>query len=591
MRHAEAEPAKPPGDAAPSGPAGPGRSRRRALTGLLAQPAGALLVVIVAAITVPQYWLFLATSVLVSAVALLGLGIVGRAGMNSLCQLSFAAVGAWTVAQLNVWETPGGLIAWTLAGGLAAMPFGVLIGLPALRLRGVHLAVVTLGFAAAADVVISAVNFPGVDSYQQVLRPGFIATDRQYFVYAGLVFVVAAVGVQWLGGTRTGAAWRAVRFSERATAASGTGVAGAKLSAFALSAFAAGLSGGLLAGQVGMITAQNFGTISSLALFVVAVMAGGEYVGGALLGGVMIMFVPELFRRAGINQDWANVLFGVGAVHALSQGSSVSEGVARRLRARRPAAVPAPRAPVDGGTPPLGTEPLLEVKGLSVRFGQVVALQDVDLVVPEGTVMGLIGPNGAGKSTLTDALSGFLPSATGSVTLAGRPLGGLPVHRRAAAGLRRTFQQDRVPTGLTVGAYLRFAAHRAVPAGELAEVRAFLGCPPPDAHVADLDVGSRRLLEVAAALLARPKLIILDEPAAGLAHAESLALADRLVEVPARYGASVLLIEHDLDMVRRACARVVVLDFGQVIAAGPPAEVLARPEVARAYLGDEVALT
>ncbi|TYB41191.1 ABC transporter permease subunit [Actinomadura chibensis] len=561
-------------------------------TAMFRQPLAALLVVVVAAVAVPQYWLFLATSALVSAVALLGLGIVGRAGMNSLCQLSFAAVGAWTVAQLNVWSAPGTLILWTVVGGIVAMPFGVLIGLPALRLRGVHLAVVTLGFAAAADVVVSAINFPGVDSYQQVMRPEFIATDRQYFVYAGLLFVVLSLAVEWAGRTRMGASWRAVRFSERATAAAGTSVAGAKLSAFALSAFAAGLAGGLLAGQVGMITAQNFGTIGSLALFVVAVMAGSEYVFGALFGGFLIMFVPEFFRRAGISQDWANVLFGVGAVQALSQGTSISDGFAKRLRARRPAAVPPPREPAGGGRPPLGAKPLLEAKGVGVRYGQVTALQGVDLVVPEGTVMGLIGPNGAGKSTLIDALSGFLPSAVGSVTLDGRRLDGLPVHRRAGAGLRRTFQQDRVPTGLAVDAYLRFAAHRLVTRDELEEIRGFLGCPPGDAHVADLDVGSRRLLEVAAAILARPKLIILDEPAAGLAHAESLALADRLVEVPARYGASVLLIEHDLDMVRRACARIVVLDFGAVIAAGEPAQVLARPEVARAYLGgEEAALT
>ncbi|WUI01705.1 ATP-binding cassette domain-containing protein [Spirillospora sp. NBC_00431] len=555
------------------------------------QPALALAVVVVAAIAVPQYWLFLATSALVSAVALLGLGIVGRAGMNSLCQLSFAAVGAWTVAQLNVWQAPGSLILWTIAGGVVAMPFGILIGLPALRLRGVHLAVVTLGFAAAASVVVAAVNFPGVDTSQQVMRPEFVATDRQYFLYAGLLFVVLALGVEWLGRTRMGAAWRAVRFSERATAAAGTSVARAKLSAFALSAFAAGIAGGLLTGQVGMITAQNFGVIASLALFVVAVMAGSEYVFGAMFGGFLIMFVPEFFRRAGISQDWANVLFGVGAVQALSQGSSIMEGLARRLRARRPApAAPPPRETTGAGTPPLGTEPLLRAEGLGVRFGQVAALRDVDLVVPEGTVMGLIGPNGAGKSTLTDALSGFIKDAAGTVTLGGRRLDGLSVHRRAAAGLRRTFQQDRVPTGLTVGAYLRFAAHRTVTRDELEEVRTFLGCAPAAAHVLDLDVGSRRLLEVAAAILARPRLIVLDEPAAGLAHAESLALADRLIEVPARFGASVLLIEHDLDMVRRACATIVVLDAGAVIAAGPPAEVLAKPEVARAYLGDEVAL-
>ncbi|MFC6883870.1 ABC transporter permease subunit [Actinomadura yumaensis] len=559
----------------------------------LVQPGGALLVIVAAAVLVPEYWLFLATSALVSAIVLLGLGVVGRAGMNSLCALSFAAVGAWTVARLSVWDVPGGLLLWVVAGGVAATPFGVLIGLPALRLRGIHLAVVTLGFAAASEVVIAAVNFPGVDTFEQVGRPGFLATDRQYFVYAGLLFVVAAFGVELLSRTRMGAAWRAVRFSERATAAAGTSVARAKLSAFALSAFVAGLAGGLLAGQVGMVTAQNFQTIGSLALFVVAVMAGSEYVGGALFGGLLMTFVPEIFRRLEISQDWANILFAVGAVQALSQGTSISDGIARRVRTRRPVPEPGERKVAAGEArrePPSGDVPLLKVEGLGIRFGQIAALKDVDLVVPEGTVMGLIGPNGAGKSTLTDALSGFLPSATGSVTLAGETLNERPAHRRAGAGLRRTFQQDRVPTSLTVGAYLRFAAGRRVERAELDEACSFLGCPTADRYVADLDVGSRRLLEVTAALLARPKLVVLDEPAAGLARAESMALADRLTEVPERYGASVLLIEHDLDMVRRACATAVVLDFGEVIAAGPPAEILARPEVARAYLGDEVAL-
>jgi branched-chain amino acid transport system permease protein len=303
-----------------------------------------------------------------------------------------------------------------------------------------------------------------------------------------------------------------------------------------------------------------------------------------------MVFIPEIFRRLNISQDWSMVLFAAGAVHGLSQGTSMGEGIARKVRDRH---LPGSTAlqETQGTTPPLGVRPLLEVEDLTVKYGQIVALDSVSLTVPENTVMGLIGPNGAGKSTLTDALTGFIADATGTITLDGRRLTGLPVHRRASGGLRRTFQQDRVPVGLTVGAYLRFAAHRGtVGRAELAEICEFLGCPPPSAHVSQLDVGSRRLLEVAAALLARPKVLILDEPAAGLAHAESMALAARLTEVPARYGASVLLIEHDLDMVRRACATVVVLNFGEVIASGPPAQVLADPEVARAYLGDEMAL-
>ncbi|MEV8637565.1 ATP-binding cassette domain-containing protein [Streptosporangium sp. NPDC051023] len=568
--------------------------RRVEATGPAAQLVGALAVIALLAAVVPQYWLFLGTTALVTAIALSGLGIVtGRAGMISLCQMSFMALGAWIVCELNVLAAPGGLVVWVLVGGIAAVPLGMLLGLPALRLRGVHLAVVTLGFAAAADVIIAAAGFPGATTFQQVLRPSFIATDTAYFVFAALVFVAGAVAMRLLGRTRYGTAWRALRFSERATAAAGMSVPRAKLAAFALSAFFGGVAGGVLAGQIGVVTAQNFDTVDSLVLLVVAVMAGSEYAGGAIAGGLLMVFVPEIFKSIGIPQDWGSLMFAVGAVQTLSTGLSMSEDLVRRFRRRR--AVPEERRQrqerrAAAVTPVRGENPVLVVEGLSVAYGRITALAGVDLVVPERTVMGLIGPNGAGKSTFTDAVTGFIPGATGSVTLDGRRLDGLPVHRRAAAGLRRTFQQDRVPPGLTVAGFLRFSAHRRVSAAELEEMADFLNVGALNRHVSELDVGSRRLLEVAGALLSRPKVIILDEPAAGLAHAESMELAERLTEVPGRFGASVLLIEHDLEMVRRACAEVVVLDFGEVIAAGPPATTLARPEVARAYLGDEVAL-
>lgn len=569
--------------------------RRVEMTGPATQLVGALAAIVVLAAVVPQYWLFLATTALVTAISLSGLGIVtGRAGMISLCQMSFMALGAWVVCELNVLAAPGGLVLWILVGGLAAVPLGVLLGLPALRLRGVHLAVVTLGFSAAADVIIAAAGFPGATTFQQVLRPAFLGTDTAYFVFAALVFVAGAVAIRLLGRTRYGTAWRALRFSERATAAAAMSVPRAKLAAFALSAFFGGIAGGVLAGQIGVVTAQNFDTVDSLILLVVAVMAGSEYAGGAIAGGVLMVFVPEILRGLGVPQDWGSLLFAVGAVQTLSTGLSLSEDLVRRFRRRRAGAVPeepARRAAHRASpTPPRGERPVLVVEGLSVSYGRITALSGVNLVVPERTVMGLIGPNGAGKSTFTDAVTGFVRGATGSVTLDGRRLDGLPVHRRAAAGLRRTFQQDRVPPGLTVAGFLRFSAHRRVSTAELDEMAAFLNLGALNRHVSELDVGSRRLLEVAGALLSRPKVIILDEPAAGLAHAESMELAERLMEVPARFGASVLLIEHDLEMVRRACAEVVVLDFGEVIAAGPTATTLARPEVARAYLGDEVAL-
>ena len=562
-------------------------------------PVAGVAALAVLALALPPYWLFLAISAVVTAVALLGLGVVsGSAGMVSLCQMSFAAVGGWVVAELNQLSAPGGLLVWIAAGGLATVPFGILIGLPALRLRGVHLAVVTLGFAAAGDSMLQQIGFPGSSSYQPISRPQFLATDQRYFVMSGLVFIAIAICLSAVARRRAGAAWRVVRFSERATAAAGYSVARTKLTAFAVSAFIAGVSGGLLAGQVGLLSAQSFTVPQSLLLYVLAMMLGAQFADGALAGGVLSVVVTALLTRFNVNQNWAGVAFGMGAIQALASGSSLSEDVRRRLGARRArpgreqaVVSPAPdaAAPVTRTADPpgaTGAAPLLAVRGLSVRYGTVAALTEVELTVPHAAVMGLIGPNGAGKSTLADAVTGFISHATGSVELSGVSLTGHPAQARARAGLRRTFQQGRVPPSLTVADYVRFAARRRVSSGQAREVLSYLGCPPPSERISQIDAGTQRLLEIAGILLSGPQLIILDEPAAGLGHSGSEQLAARLADIPAAFGASLLLIEHDLDLVRAACSTVAVLDFGRLIALGPPAEVLAQPAVTAAYLGD-----
>jgi len=380
------------------------------------------------------------------------------------------------------------------------------------------------------------------------------------------------------------------RFSERATAAVGYSVARTKLTAFAISAFIAGVSGGLLAGQVGFLSAQSFSVSQSLLLYVLAVMLGTQYVDGAVAGGVV---VTALLTRLNVNQNWAGVIFGAGALQALTTGSSLSEDLRLRASVRRarrriagpPAAVVEP-VPEAAPAAPVADAPVLEVRGLSVRYGAVVALDDVNLTVPSGVVKGLIGPNGAGKSTLADAVAGFIGHAEGSVGLGGISLAGRSVRARARAGLRHTFQHDRVPSSLTVGEYIRFASGRRIDRAGMREVLAYLDCPPPDQPIRTVDTGTRRLLEIAGILLAKPRLVILDESAAGPGRAGSKILASRLAGIPAAFGASLLLIEHDLDLIRACCSTVVVLDFGKVIAEGAPAEVLSRPEVTAAYLGD-----
>ena len=396
-----------------------------------------------------------------------------------------------------------------------------------------------------------------------------------------------------LNRTPLGASWLSIRHSERSTAAHGVSIPQSKLSAFAISAFIAGLSGGLLAGQLGTLVAESFTLMVSLVYFVVTTMAGAHLAEGAVFGGILIVFFPELLRRLSLPQDIGNMFFALGATQALSMGGTMSEDLRRGLgklfgRGRMQQAAHADTA-VSKIAPPLtilNAPAALEIRNLTVRYGAVVALNDVSFTVPEKSVVGLIGPNGAGKSTLIDAVTGFLHAYEGTILLSGRPLDALQAHKRAQAGVRRTWQQNRIAPQLSAGIYLTLAAGRKLPANEQKELLAWMGCPGPDTPVSSIDAGTRRLIDVAGVIAARPKVILLDEPAAGLSHEESLLLASRIALIPERYGVSVLLVEHDMDLVRMVCNSAVVLDFGKVIAAGPTASVLSDPRVIKAYIGD-----
>lgn len=563
------------------------------------------------------YLVYLGITVITSTIAILGLGVVtGSAGMIALCQLTFAAVGAFVVTGMNVIDynrkqeaieagtveavSPffGGFIVWLVLGALAAGVVGALIGLPALRLRGVNLAVVTLAFAAAGSATLFMIQFPGSRGEGiTVARPSMFMKDKEFFVLAAIVLVIVAIIVYFLQNSRLGSSWRAVAFSERGTAAVGQRVSSAKLTAFAVSALLAGVSGGLMAGQVGHAFAASFAPIQSLALYVLAIMSGAHLIDMAIFGGILWVVVPELLKRWGISQDWAFVIFGVLGVQALTTQTNLGEIIRNAWWKRRSKAhtetthladdlteadevAPPPSVPLEE------RRIVLDVENLSVQFGVVKALDNVSLAVPEKTIMGLIGPNGAGKSTFTDAVTGFLPHHTGVVKLGDTELRHSTPVKRANSGLRRTFQQDRVPPTLTIDAYVRFVARRKLEQEEIDDTLEFFGCPPAMTHLVSVDVGTRRLIEVAAAILSSPKVLILDEPAAGLSHDEHVEFGNRLLSVPEKFGTSIVLIEHDLEMVRTVCETITVLDFGQVIAQGPQEQVLSDPAVLKAYMGE-----
>lgn len=540
-----------------------------------------------------SYWVFLFTGVIITAIALQGVGLVAnRAGMISLCQMSFAAIGAWVVAWLNVTNAPGTLLLWCLLGGLAAVPFGIAIGLPALRLRGINLAIVTLGFAAAFDVVLLSYTFPGQSKFIFVKRPDFLGSDQSYFAFCVVVFVIIAMVLDYISRTPLGASWLSIRNSERGTAAHGVSIPQSKLSAFALSAFIAGLSGGLLAGQLGTLVAESFNLLVSMVFYVVATMAGAHLTEGAIFGGILVIFFPELLRRLGLPQDIGNIFFALGATQALSMGGTMSEDLRKLLKKLfgKSAAASLNTAHIspEDVTPPIiakDAKPVLSLNALTVKYGAVVALNNVSFDIPEKSVVGLIGPNGAGKSTLIDAVTGFLYRYEGSVKLAGQELHGFQAHQCARIGIRRTWQTTRIAPQLDAGTYLNLAAGQKLSYADQADLLAWIGCPPPETSIASIDAGTRRLLDIAGTLSARPKVVLLDEPAAGLSHEESMSLAARIAEIPQRFGAAVLLVEHDMELVRMVCNSIVVLDFGRVIAAGPTREALNSPDVIKAYVG------
>lgn len=543
----------------------------------------------------PEFWTFLFIGATVSALVAASVGVVyGSAGLVSLCQLSFAAMGAWTVGWLNV-NTGVPFLAGLLIGGIVAVPVGLAIGLLSLRLRGINLAVVTLSFAVATTVVLRQVEFPGLMSNQRVSRPDPFASENGYFLLSVGVLITISLVLNRLRQRPVGLGWVAVRHSERAAAALGLRVPVSKLIAFAVGAFVAGIAGGLLVGQNGTVSLRSFEALDSLIIFAVAVMVGANYLEGAVLAGVLGSIAPELFRMWNIPLDVLPILFAIGAIDILRKGG---DGLAGQLRrALRPwrrrmfatAESISKDVPLSASDPERSVgdtvEPALDIKGLSVTYGVVKALDDVDIIVPTGSVVGLIGPNGAGKSTLVDAVTGFLDTYSGSVKVGGRSLKGLPAHVRAIEGLRRTFQQGRAIPELTVGQYLRLGSGGTATSKDIDIAIEALGCPGRRVRIDEIDMPTRRLVEVAGCLVARPTLLLLDEPAAGLGEAESARLAASIATFPELFGCSVLLIEHDVEVVQAACDYVTVLDFGQVIAQGAPGVVLSSPTVMRAFLG------
>ncbi|WP_037890070.1 ATP-binding cassette domain-containing protein [Streptomyces sp. NRRL S-87] len=499
------------------------------------------------------------------AVVLLSLVVVtGRGGQISLGQAAYAGLGALFTALLAAGRFPGlppvtGLGALAVAVVLVA-PLGLLTGWPAIRRRGLALALATLAFGVAVSRFVFAQPYAtaGLD----LDRPPGFADDRAYYALELGLLAASLVAVAVLRRGRPGRALAALRDDEAGAAAAGVAVPRLKLLAFVAGAALAALGGGMLGLAVRAFDPEAFDPVRGLLWFAAVVVLGADSAAGALIGAALLVGL-DAGTRGGVPAALIGVLavlvgrFPAGLAGLFRTSAAPPPHPAPPPTPRQPRLTPAPTPPQ---TPPAPRQPsraptptpLLSARGLHAHHGPYHALRGVALDVPAGRITGVVGANGAGKSTLFDCLGGALRPTAGRVLLDGRDITHLPAYDRARLGLARSFQQLAVFDGLTVEDNVRLGAeqgHRHDP-GQLERSLRLLRLDGPlrYAPAAGLSTATLRRVELARALAGSPRVLLLDEPAAGLDAAEVRELT-RVLRALAGDGLAVLVVEHDPDVV------------------------------------------